>query len=258
MKGCTRSVSDFVSTHSLRKTARRKTAELLSKLMKSASFLSILVTKTGHYFPRLCRSVGGFARSSLSAPQVRQAATTLGLLVALVPVIATAAPLTVTDLMQMLGSVEAANARFVETRYSALLKSPLVLQGTLSYRRPDRVEKHVLVPHDERITVEGGRLTLENRTQNRLKTLPVNSAPGLAALIESIRATRAGDLAALQRYYTVQVDGSREQWTLTLKPLESQVADFVISIALSGSGSRIGRITIEEAGGDRSVMEITE
>lgn len=182
-----------------------------------------------------------------------------GLLLAFVAVLAAAAaPLTVTELMQMLGSVESANARFVETRHSALLKSPLVLRGTLSYRRPDRVEKHVLAPHDERITVEGGRFTLENRTQNRRKTLSVNSAPGLAALIESIRATRAGDLAALQRYYALQVEGSREQWTLTLKPLDSQVADYVLSITLSGSDSRIGRITIEEAGGDRSVMEIEE
>jgi len=169
-----------------------------------------------------------------------------------------AAPVTVTELMQMLGSVESATARFVETRHSALLKSPLVLQGTLSYRKPDRVEKHVLVPYDERITIEGGRLTLENRTQNRSKTLTVNSAPGLSALIESIRATRAGDLAALQRYYALQVEGSREQWALTLRPLDSQVADYLVSIALSGAGGRIGRITIEEACGDRSVMDITE
>ena len=162
------------------------------------------------------------------------------------------------ELMQMLASVESANARFVETRHSALLKSPLVLQGTLAYRRPDRVEKHVQSPYDESITVEGGRLTLENRTRKQKKTIAVSGAPGLAALIESIRATRAGDLAALQRYYALQVEGSREQWTLTLKPLDAQIAGYVSSIALSGSETRIGRIMIEEASGDRSVMEIEE
>jgi outer membrane lipoprotein-sorting protein len=185
--------------------------------------------------------------------------TRAGLLLGFVGLAATAAaPLTVNELMQMLGTVESANARFVETRQSALLKSPLVLQGTLAYRRPDRIEKHVLKPHDERITVEGGRLTLENRGQNRKKTMSVGSAPGLAALVESIRATRAGDLAALQRYYSVQVEGSREQWILTLKPLDAQVADYVSLITLSGSGPRIARIAIDEAGGDRSVMEIGE
>jgi outer membrane lipoprotein-sorting protein len=179
------------------------------------------------------------------------------LLLAFAPALA-AAPLAVPELMQMLASVESANARFVETRHSALLKTPLVLEGTLAYRRPDRVVKHVLSPYDERITVEGGRLTLENRTHSRSKTVSVAAAPGLAALIESIRATRAGDLAALQRHYALQLDGSREQWTLTLKPLDPQVARYVTQLALTGSEARIGRITIEEAGGDRSVMEIEE
>src|SRR5262249_1300749 len=147
---------------------------------------------------------------------------------------AAAAPLTVPELMQMLGSVESARARFVETRESALLKTPLVLQGTLTYRRPDRLEKHVLAPHDQRVSVEGGQLTLENRAQTRRKTMSVTSAPGLAALVESIRATRAGDLAVLRRHYALQLEGSREEWTLTLKPLESQVADYVTAVALSG------------------------
>jgi outer membrane lipoprotein-sorting protein len=169
-----------------------------------------------------------------------------------------AAPLAAGELMQMLGSVESSSARFVETRSSALLKSPLVLKGTLAYRRPDRLEKHVLSPHDERIVIEGGRLTLEGGAQKSRKTIPVAGAPGLAALVESIRATRAGDLPALQKHYVVQVEGSREQWSLTLKPLDPRVADFVISIALAGTGPRIVRIVVEEAGGDRSVTEIEE
>jgi outer membrane lipoprotein-sorting protein len=166
--------------------------------------------------------------------------------------------LSIAELMQMLASVESANAKFVETRHSALLKAPLVLQGTLAYRRPDRVEKHVLSPYDERITVEGGRLTIENRTHQSKKSFAVSGAPGLAALIESIRATRAGDLPSLQRHYALHIEGSRERWTLTLKPLDAQVGDYVVALALSGSGARIGQVTVEETSGDRSVMEIHE
>ena len=173
---------------------------------------------------------------------------------------AAAAPaaLPVGELAQMLASVDSAKARFVETRHSALLKAPLVLQGTLAYRRPDRVEKHVLTPYDERIVVEAGRLTIENRTHNRRQTIAVSGAPGLAALVESIRATRAGDLPALQRHFALQVEGSRERWTLTLRPLDAQVGDYVVSIARSGSGARIAQVTIDETSGDRSVMEIRE
>jgi outer membrane lipoprotein-sorting protein len=190
---------------------------------------------------------------------VEIAATVLVLTVAGVALPAAAAPaLSVVELMKMLASVESAHARFVETRHSALLKAPLLLEGTLAYRRPDRVEKHVLSPYDERIVVEGGRLTIENRTHNRKQSLAVSGAPGLAALVESIRATRAGDLPALRRHYALEVEGSSGQWTLTLKPLDAQVGDYVVALALSGSGARIARVTIEETSGDRSVMEIRE
>ena len=164
----------------------------------------------------------------------------------------------IVELMQVLAAVESATATFVETRHSALLKAPLVLQGTLAYRRPDRVEKHVLSPYDERIVVEGGRLTVENRARSSRKNIAVSGAPALAALVESVRATRAGDLPALQRHYALEIEGSRERWTLTLKPLDAQVGDYVVSIAIAGSGARIGQVAIEETSGDRSVMEIRE
>jgi outer membrane lipoprotein-sorting protein len=197
--------------------------------------------------------------SSGTKGSIESAALAVFLTIAGAALPAPAAPaLSIGELMQMLASVESANARFTETRHSALLKAPLVLRGTLAYRRPDRVEKHVLTPYDERITVAGGRVTFENRTHSRRKTIAVSGAPGLAALIESIRATRAGDLPALERYYSLQIEGSRERWTLTLKPLDSQIADYVVSLELSGSGVRIGKVTIEETSGDRSVMEISE
>jgi outer membrane lipoprotein-sorting protein len=235
--------------------------------MNSGPLESLLMAKRGFFTSVCCKSAGGFAFRSLSELQVRQAPRVGLLLVCLLAAgkggaAAPSPPLSpsfsISELMKLLGSVESAKARFVETRHSALLKSPLVLEGTLAYRRPDRVEKHVQSPYDERITVEAGRLTMENRTHNRKKTLSVSGAPGLAALIESIRATRAGDLAALQRHYALQVEGSREQWTLTLKPLDAQVAAYVSQLTLTGSEARITRIVVEEAGGDRSVMEIEE
>jgi outer membrane lipoprotein-sorting protein len=197
--------------------------------------------------------------SSGTKGSIESAALAVFLTIAGAALPAPAAPaLSIDELMQMLASVESANAKFVETRHSALLKAPLVLQGTLAYRRPDRVEKHVLSPYDERITVESGRLTIENRTHKSKKSLAVSGAPGLAALIESIRATRAGDLPSLQRHYALQIEGSREHWTLTLKPLDAQVGDYVVAFALSGSGARIGQVIVEETSGDRSVMEIHE
>jgi hypothetical protein len=116
----------------------------------------------------------------------------------------------------------------------------------------------VLSPFEERVSIDGVRLTLERPGEKGKRTISISQAPGVAALVESIRATRAGDLAALRRYYALEVEGSREQWTLRLRPLEDPVATFVRSIEISGAEARVARVAVEEASGDRSVMEISE
>ena len=174
------------------------------------------------------------------------------------PVGATAAEITLPELMRTLAQVERANARFIETRHSPLLKAPLVLRGTLSYRRPGRLEKHVLSPYDERIVIDGGQVTIENRTRGWNKVLSIDAAPGLAGLVESIRATRAGELQALERFYVVESGGSREHWWLRLKPHAPEIAQYVNAVTIKGSGPRIERIETEETSGDQTTMEISE
>jgi outer membrane lipoprotein-sorting protein len=169
-----------------------------------------------------------------------------------------AAAFSAAELMQQLAAVASSHATFVETRHSALLKQPLVLRGTLAYRRPASIEKHVVEPYDERIAIDGDRLTYENSKRGRSFRTSVSGSPGLAALVEGIRATRAGDLAALEQHYQVSVSGAAERWSMTLKPADEEVARQVASITVSGGGSRISRVEVREAGGDRAVMEIRE
>ncbi len=161
-------------------------------------------------------------------------------------------------LMQLLASVERASAQFVETRHSALLTAPLVSRGTLVYKRPDRLEKHVSFPFETRMVLERGQVTIDNPSRGRKMTLSIENAPGIAGLVESIRATRAGDLGALERFYKVDVGGSRGAWSLRLRPHDRELAQYVNAVTVQGAGARIERIEVVEASGDRSVMEIDE
>jgi outer membrane lipoprotein-sorting protein len=162
------------------------------------------------------------------------------------------------ELMALLASAESATARFVEVRESVLLKAPLVSSGTLAYQRPDRMVKHTLEPQEERIVLDKGRLTIENRTLGRTTVASLSKSPGVAALVESIRATRAGDLAVLERHYEVRVSGAREDWRIVLVPRAPDLADLVESVAISGNGARLARVEVRESSGDRTVTEIDE
>jgi outer membrane lipoprotein-sorting protein len=160
-------------------------------------------------------------------------------------------------LMHELGQVKSARARFVESRQLAILSAPLESSGTLIYTAPGRLEKHTLAPRAESLVLDGDRLTLENKAQNQRRSFALQQYPEIWALVESMRSTLAGDLAALQRYYQVGLEGSESQWRLTLKPVEPGMQRLVGEIRIGGSGNQVGSVEIIETGGDRSLMTIT-
>jgi len=176
----------------------------------------------------------------------------------LVSVAAAAPSLDAARLMQTLATVRSASASFVETRYSALLKSPLLSRGTLSYRRPDRLEKMVVSPHKERIAIDGNRLAIDSPAAGRREIDVGAGSSGVVALIEAVRATRAGDLEKLESDFDVVVSGTLDDWQMRLRPRAADVDQYVVAISVWGSGARLRRVEVWEASGDRTVMEIDE
>ena len=165
-------------------------------------------------------------------------------------------PLDLPQLMELMAQVPAREDRFTETKTMAVLSKPLILTGTLAYSRPDRVEKHVLTPYEEHLIVQGDQLTLANK--DGTKRIGVKSHPLIWSFVEAIRASLAGEVAALRRFYHIKVEGTSREWSLTLRPLDPQAAAYLISIRLRGRGNHLVLVEIDEAGGDRSVMAIHE
>lgn len=159
-------------------------------------------------------------------------------------------------LMDGLKSVRSAAAHFVERRELAALNTPLQSAGTLAYVAPDQLQKVTLRPKPARLTVIGDRLTVEQEGAAP-RNLSVSGSPELGAFVASIRATLAGDLASLQTFYTVVLDGDATDWTLRLVPRDARMRSMLSEVRIHGVGHALTRIETEEAGGDRSVMDIT-
>lgn len=161
------------------------------------------------------------------------------------------------QLMQDLRQVKAARGRFVEHRYLAILNTPLESSGTLVYIAPGRLEKHMLAPRQESLILDGDTLLVENKETGQRRQLALQEQPVVGAFAESIRATLAGDLQTLQRFYEVSLEGDASRWRLRLKPTAPRMREVVSEIRLSGSRAWLGVVEILDAGGDRSVMTIT-
>jgi len=158
-------------------------------------------------------------------------------------------------LMALLRANPAGRAHFVETKeITSLLDRPLESSGELTFTPPDRLEKHVTSPGDERMVADRERLTLERG--GRKQELALADYPQVAVLVESIRGTLAGDRAALERTYRLDLAGDARSWRLTLTPREAALTKLVTRVTVEGSQAEVRRVTVEQADGDRSVMRI--
>src|ERR1700674_3631176 len=109
-------------------------------------------------------------------------------------------------LMALLAERTHGHVSYVEQDYLAVLDRPLQSSGELLYERPDRVEKRTLVPRPASLILEKGNLTIQSG--RRMRVLALRDYPQIAPFIESIRATLAGDRAALEQVFHVDFEGS--------------------------------------------------
>ncbi len=157
-------------------------------------------------------------------------------------------------LMHGLAQVRSGHAGFVEKKYIAMLDRPVESSGELFYRAPDRLEKRTLKPKPETMILDKGTLVIER--DDRKYSLQLQDYPELAAVIDSIRATLAGDRKALERNYRLSMNGDAERWTLQLLPIDETMQAIISNVLITGARYDVRSIEINHVDGDRSLMLI--
>jgi Outer membrane lipoprotein carrier protein LolA-like len=168
-----------------------------------------------------------------------------------------AAPTSVSNLdplMALLAQRQHGHVTFVEEHFLAVLDRPTESTGELLYDAPDRLEKRTLKPKPETVILEHGVITAHRG--HRTYVLNLSDYPQIVPLIDSIRATLAGDRVGLERTFKVTLDGSLEHWTLLLLPSDASVAKSVKQIRIEGTQDAIHTVEIQQADGDRSLLTI--
>ena len=157
-------------------------------------------------------------------------------------------------LMQLLSLAPEAEVPYTERKYSSLLAEPIVSTGTLSYRRPDTVEKNMTAPRNERFRIAGEELIVVRNGEER--RFPLSSQPLLSAFAASLRGVLAGDAALLRSHFRLALEGEEQRWRLEMTPLEEEISRYVERITVSGRAGLIEQVEVREASGDRSVLQV--
>ena len=161
---------------------------------------------------------------------------------------------TIDRLMQAMQEIRSDHASFTERKSIAMLEEPVDSSGELFYTAPDYLEKRTIKPKPESMILDGDTLVFERGGKKR--RFQLGQSPELAAFIASIRGILAGDRAALERNYRLNLEGSADDWTLQLLPLDEKIHAVVASIRISGEGNAVRSIETTQADGDSSLMLI--
>ena len=172
----------------------------------------------------------------------------------LLPGSSRAAEWDIAQLMQSLAQTRSGYASFTEKKTIAMLDKPVESSGVLFFRAPDHLEKRTHKPKPESMVVDGDELLIERGRQKY--RLQLQDYPELAAFLNSIRGTLAGDRMALERNYELSLEGAAERWTLRLLPLDEKMRAVIQRIRIAGVRDQVRSIEIFLVDGDSSLMTI--
>jgi Outer membrane lipoprotein carrier protein LolA-like len=141
------------------------------------------------------------------------------------------------------------------------LRTPIETRGTLRFDPPDRLEK-ITDPNprgaSDRLTIKGNQLTMDRGAGAAPVTLKLSEHPEIGVLVDSIRATLAGDGAALRRTFDITLTGNAAHWQFVLRPRDPGERKILQSMRVTGYAERITEIVTQDGDGDQSELMIVE
>jgi hypothetical protein len=150
-----------------------------------------------------------------------------------------------------------ASIAFQEIRFSSLLREPLRVSGELGYDGPTTLDRRVTQPYSEHTAIRGESVRVE-RSGEPPRSFALKRAPELKGLLSGFTALLSGDAAGLRREFAVRVDGSDENWTLELQPVDPKARRRVARIVVNGGGDVPRCFSMLNAQGGGSVMLLGE
>lgn len=186
------------------------------------------------------------------------------LLMALIMACASLAPLAVwaaaPELDVLLASLRREapqDSRFIEVRYSKLLREPLRVAGTLKFLAVDRLQRQIDTPYRETTRIEGETVYLQREGEQE-RRFALRRAPELRGVLSSFGAILGGDQTTLERSFAVTVDGSDAAWQLTLTPRGTARNRRIESIRVIGHRDQPHCFVMRESAGAHSVLVVGE
>jgi hypothetical protein len=142
---------------------------------------------------------------------------------------------------------------FTEARFSALLREPLIVSGTLGYLGPGSLERRVTSPYNETTTIRGESVRID-REGEAARTFGLKRVPELQGFVAVFAGLLAGDATELEHDFTLSATGDEHAWQLELAPKEARARRRIRSVLVSGRAAEPRCFAILDTQGGGSVI----
>lgn len=163
--------------------------------------------------------------------------------------------LTVPELQRLLQATPRPDARYEELRESPWLSSPVSTRGIL-HVAPRALEKRVEEPRQETWRLLEDRVEWVGPDGAGRKQILFSQVPALQPLADVTRRAVAGELTALERDFTITLQGDAQVWSARLQPRGPALLRQLESVELQGTGGRLRVLIVTERGGERTTTRI--
>lgn len=162
------------------------------------------------------------------------------------------------ELSRRNGDINALGGTFTQAKTIAVLPMPLNSHGEFSVAR-DKVRWETLAPVRSSLEIRGGEINFADAEGKSLLDGSEGAANAKAAseiVARIFSGVVAGDLSALNEYFSASATGSLEQWQITLVPRSANMAAYIRQIQVQGR-EFTEQLEIAEANGDSTRILLT-
>jgi hypothetical protein len=160
-------------------------------------------------------------------------------------------PVSLGALLARFRALPGLEARFHEVKKLALLKAPLISEGTIHYAPPDRLARQTTRPAVSALIVDAREVRFGDAEGSR--SIPLEGNPVVRLFVDAFVKVLAGDRGALERIFAIELRGSVRGWAMTLSPRLAPMTEVIERIVLEGRGAVLSRMVIREKEGDETV-----
>jgi len=169
---------------------------------------------------------------------------------------------TMATILTRFASMSGLSAKFREEKRMALLAAPLVNEGMIYFAPKARLARHITAPAPATVLIDEG--TLRFADAGGSESLSLDQNPVVRLFVDSFVRIFAGDQAALERMYTMELvilpagaDGV-PRWTLRLRPRVAPMTQVIDRVEITGRDVVLETMTVVEIGGDETITTFSE